>query len=220
MGRKIADLVFSAVVAQAQQNGGLVTIEQIEKIRQAFDAAGSGLPAVYEDNFNACMSCASDDKKPKFERPKLLRFHVAARARAALPNAKIPGVESWTKKQRELVCRVTSDYVGSWSGTSVDDGLFQAYFDLSRTKGRELHASDLLQDPNAQSIVDEFLSRVSKHRDEHPGFAQGLMKLINKKLESRSVLDPTPGPVFQLQDVDALLDALLPDPGRSQEDAA
>lgn len=220
MGQNISDLVFSAVITQAQQNGGLVTIEQIEKIRRAFDATGSGLQGVYEDNFNACMSCASNDKKPKFERPKLLRFHIAARARSALDKSKIPGVAAWTRKHREIVCRATSDYLSSWSGTSVDDGLFQAYFDRSRSKGRELHASDLLEDPNAQSIVDGFLGRIGKHSEEHPEFAAGLMKLINKKLDSRSLLDPAPAPALDRQDVDALLEALFPAPGPETDQAA
>lgn len=220
MGRSTTDLVFATLAAQAQQNGGLITVDQIEKVRKAFEGTGTGLSAVYEEHFNACMACASDDKKPKFERPKLLRFHISARARAALPKSKIPGVSAWTRKQNEMVCRATSDYLASWSGTAVDDGLFQAYFDRSRTKGKELRAADLLEDAKAQSIVDDFLARIAKHHGEHPEFSAGLMKLINKKFDSGSILEPAPELALQRQDVDALLEALFSERTPNQDDAA
>ncbi len=208
MAHHIARLIFDAIQKAAEKNKGVVTIEQIKRLQRIFDDSGTQLASAYEDHFNACMDLVGETANRVFRRQHLLQACLMPRIREALAKSAVCSPDAAGEQCAALVCQTVAERVAACAGSAAEQSLSEVYYRLASTKGRDLRASDLIEDTQAKAIVSDLLADVRTYHETNPDFAAGLRELFNWTMSAASAGGP-PAYAVSKQQMDALLSALL-----------
>lgn len=184
LGRSLVQVIFAALKEEAENNGGSLSLAQIERAESAFESEDGLMTPHYADTYNFCMGSMPSARGTSFSSIDPFLFYLRTRTDPMVSHIFAVQVSQGGTKWRSAFCRRFGNFVTEMTGSHVVDELTAIYFGLAQQKGRSLSASDIAADIKGTHALDRALHTLTRMRVRHPEIIDALRTAINEEVQT------------------------------------
>lgn len=179
LGNSLVNIVFSALKKEAETNQGILSMDDLMRLEEAFGQVGGVMSPFFIDTYNFCMSSSPTANSTPFQKGDPLFFYLRVRTKKIVSTLFARQIQYGAGRWRATFCRQLAQIVRETTGSGVDEELTKIYFDLGRDQGRELTANDLRDDARGNQALTAALRELTRQQANDPEFANKLWATLN-----------------------------------------
>lgn len=179
LGNSLVGIVFSALKKEAENNQGILSMEDLMRLEEAFGQVGGVMSPLFIDTYNFCMSSSPTSNSTPFQKEDPLFFYLRVRTNKIVSALFARQLQYGASRWRAAFCRQLAQFVRETTVQGIDDELTKIYFDLGRRQGRELTANDIRDDARGNQTLTTALRELTAQLPKQPELEEKLLSMLN-----------------------------------------
>lgn len=180
LGKSLVKIVFSTLKAEAENNQGTLSTEDVSRIEKAFDQMDSVMFPHFIDTYNFCLDSTPANNSTPFHQEDPLFFYLRVRTSKIVSTLFARQIQYRASRWRAAFCRQLGHFLDEVTDWGINEELTKVYFELGRRMGRELTATDIGNDMRGNQILTAALREIATQHRKDPKFALKLRNSINE----------------------------------------